>query len=545
MTGLMGSVLLSVSMAGIVISHLLRGRRETDGLVPSDDECRLARITAGLVALVTVVLWAFAVRTDPPFSAGQKLGHGFLIGGILGAMMCLVTNRLGPLCTVDSFRARLLTLIEVAFAAVFGVALVLTIFSSDPADAMVGYALGSVMASILGFYARMFRSETEDYLILTWCLVGLTAAAGTWLAVAHFATCVQRHFWPLPVLIITTALVACLIAQFLVRESSADSKWASSSVLVGIVGAFLTIAVSCVYAWQFGKIWKLLEVVAFGNGALALCAWVILGALTGGKDRAFRLDAASLSAVIVLAFAVAEFKLWSGLGIAIGLAAAWTIGLPTIAVSKRGTSDASARTIANVLSILLAFVLFRLFITRYQPVLSRTDLHVHYSFVGAILGVVIPFLFASSMHRVKLLVSSRQGTRADICALRSAGWLGVCAVAAPLIIYLVWQLKAAVGFMFGSTASLVFFLICQLFHESVSNQPEGRSLADYMVSLFIIAMQLSAIQFIRPFIDWSPTRLQQLIILSVAVVVGLGWFALTGIAASRVVSGGEGTDDTI
>ncbi|MDH7600728.1 MAG: hypothetical protein QHI38_01100 [Armatimonadota bacterium] len=528
-------------VVGMCVSRYIGTRSAEPEVLVSSVESRSSVLAAVLTAVLTLLLWGVAMRTAPPFSQGQDLAFGFLIGGFTGALMYLAATRLRTRRTSGYFKVRCCALLESGFAGVSASSLVMVLFRTHPTDAMMGFAIGAIMASVLMFYSLLLRTEAFDASVLVWCFVCLITSSGTVLCANHFDSVNQRFLWSLPILTTASALVAALATVLALPRSLFDSNPGKGAGLAALLGGILTVVLSAVYAWRFGPKWELLEATALGAAVIGVCAWLAASALRSAEEKTAGLDVATFGVLLILGFVVAEFKLWSGLGIAIGLASALSVAVPVIALSRPpGSGEEFVRIYESFLGTALAFTLFRVFLALYQPAADKTDLHVHYSFVGAILGAIFPFALVSSMDRLGLISTFRKGAVGDLCALAVSAFLGFLAAAAPVVIYLVWQLKAVVGFMCGLSASLVFLLFVQLFEYSTGTGRPARSLADYSPIPMVLAAQLAGIQFVKSFIKFSPSRLIQFAVLGSAVLLGLVWFAVTSAAARRAVRQKEG-----
>jgi hypothetical protein len=364
-----------------------------------------------------------------------------------------------------------------------------------------------------------------------WALFAVTLAVSTVLAVQHFDTSVQRLWWPLPILMGVTVIVAGLVATGIGSVRSLDTRPGASVALSCLIASVLAIALSLVFAWRLVQSWQLLEVSVVGIGCAAVAAWLIASMLQK-RDGAWGLDAASACVLLVVAFAVITFKLWSGLGVGIGLVAAWAVALPLLALRGEGNDDSLARAISTVLFVWLSILLYRLFVEVYRPQMGA-DLRVHYTFVGALIGAILPFVFASSIHRLRDCARAREGLRGDLCALAGAASLGLFAAASPKVLYLVWEMKAVLGFIFGLVASGAFLLMAQLFQQGAPGERRGPSLADYSPGLLVIGAQLVAIQFTMLFVAVETTRAMQIWALAAAAVIAVAWFVILGISSRR------------
>ncbi len=486
---------------------------------------RRTRLAIGLTLLLTILLWAIAMKRQPPFSEGQTLGLGFLIGGITGAAAILLSDRLAS----AEARAKGLAGHSIAFLALFGVSLTYSIFHGNPQDALIGFSIGAAMAAILGSYTQ--DSDAAIH-IEAWALFGITLAIGVVLAVSHFNESPERTWWSLPILLATTVC----IARFVGTELAAGKR--SPQLLSALVTALIVLGLSAIYSWRIVANWQLLEVVALGIGVAAVVAW--LGKEPPGRqgtlgDAAGRLQVASLLILLVMAFVVISFKLWSGLGIALGLIAAWSIlGVGEWGSGRVGDPDSPAlpnsqtptlpHSLSPLLSLGLVILLFRLFIEQYRFDLRGGDFRIHYTFVGAMLGVVIPFLFASSLMRLK--GSEDDADRSDVGLLASVGLIGLIAAATPILLFLVWDVKVVTGWMFGSTAAIAFFFMMRLGSEKENGLPAS-------IVLLVAGAQLVAIKFIHPLSEIDLTRSIRIWTLAVTVAVVLIGLVITQFVSAR------------
>ena len=174
----------------------------------------------------------------------------------------------------------------------------------------------------------------------------------------------------------------------------------------------------------------------------------------------------------------AAFKLWAGLGIAIGLLAMWSIE------QKRMTQ--------GIISLGLAFLLFKLFTDQYASAVRATDLSIHYALVGAALGIIVPYL----------LISALNGRR----SMALIALIGLAMAISPIVLYFVWETKAVFGYLFGLTAALIVQMLVG---------EERRS-----VGLLVVGAQLMAIQFMSTLLPLELTRVTRVWVLGIVVVAG-------------------------
>ena len=436
--GWLGAV---VGLAGCVAAYFMSGR--------SPGGNGEVRRTAGLTLILTIIFWAIAMQRGAPFSTGQTLGWGFLIGGIIGTAAILLTGKLG-----SAAEPRPMAVLSALFLALFGASLTYLIFHGYPQHAMIGFAIGLTMAGILGYYSL----ESQD-LIQSWAIFGVLLAAGVVLAVEHFGVLEQRTWWPMPILIGTSILVA----EFVACELSGRLRRISA-----VIAPALVVGLSALYAWRVFSAWELLWVVAVGIAVAGLVRWLDASRPNPG-----------VSTLLVIAFVTAAFKLWAGLGIAVGLLAMWSVGL------------GQKRSMHGAISLGLAFLLVKLFTESYGPALRAVDLQVHYSLIGAALGIVIPFMLISALDRRSIAL---------------VALTGLAMALSPMVLYLVWEMKAVFGYLFGLTAALIVQMLMN--HDRRS------------IGLLVIGAQLTAIQFINSLLLLELSRGQRVWVLGIVIVAG-------------------------
>jgi hypothetical protein len=525
---------VGVGAVGSVVTFLLaRASAERDERA-ADGRFRGALLGAGLALIVTLVFWAISTRTRAPFSTGQTLGWGFLIGGALGALAILAMPRFDALGSGESTRTRCLLACSASFFALFGASLTYGIFHGYPQDALIGFAIGAVMSLVLA--RAVFAS---DVYVGIWAIFAVLIAAGTVLAVLHFDDNTQRMWWALSILLATTACVTGYVGIEIGSVGQLRTRPGASFVLSALVGSVLLLTLSAIYAWRVADDWQFLAVVGAGVVIAAVIAWLAAGAARV-ENVARGMETSAASAVLVVALAVVAFKLWGGLGIALALIGAWSVLLPAMGLARAGRSESDAGQVVPRSLILaavagLAIVLFRLFIQRYRGDLGTTDLRIHYMFIGALLGYIAPMLLGSWPLRF--------GTRLKVSAL-----VGLLAAASPLVLFVVWGIKAAMGFMFG----LIIVAFARLSHlpqwasevpprvddEQRPNPGSCWSTSVVIGSLdhtppLLLGAQLVAIQFVGPLMTIEDTRVLRIWVVGAVVLLGIAWLVVTALIDRR------------
>lgn len=512
---------VGVGAAGCVALYLMAGgSARTSIREDAGDDRRIARLSAAATLVLTVIFWAIAMQHREPFSAGQGLAFGFLIGGLSGAAAILLSLRLSELAVAGTLiRVKRLAGLSNVFYALFAVSLAYSLFAGNPWEPLMGFAMGAAMAAILHTYMQYVSSTALPIRTETWAFFAITIAVAVLLSMKHFDATQLRMWWPLPILISTTVLVA----NYLAVELSSLGRFRENGVKSYVCGVMISVVLiaglSALYSWRIVHTWQLLEVVAVGLGIGALIAW-LASSLVSSEGAAGGIEAGAACVLLVIAFAVAAFKLWSGLGIALGLIAAWAIASPALGDASEDRDNRTLGILPDAVSWalypLLMILLFRLFLGRYAHDLRATDLQIHYTFIGAMLGAVLPFVLTGSVMRLR-------DARAGGSAIAGVALMGLVAAASPLLLFALWQAKAVMGFSFGLTAATAFMLLSRLSDGDIK----------YSIGLLAVAAQLTAIQFVQPLLNVELTRFVRVSVLAGVVVLAVLWLGLNSVLAAR------------
>ena len=216
----------------------------------------------------------------------------------------------------------------------------------------------------------------------------------------------------------------------------------------------------------------------------------------------------ALSAVLVLAFSAVAFKFLGGFGIGIGMLAAFALLI--YSVSFKNEPFPIKSMFGYAFYIATALLLLRLFIEANQSYLSGLDLRAYYTFVALALGAVISFIFASCFRTTNPSIQLHK--------MFGAWVYGFVAAASPLLIVILWGMKAALGFLIGTLAAQIIILLL-----SSDINDSARSLYHKAVPLIAVA-QISAIVFsglVQPLSE--DPRLVKILILAGVLLIGTAW----------------------
>lgn len=511
---------VGVGAVGCVATYLMAGGASASRSDADTSRNRqTAWLTTGVTLLASIILWAVAMQRRVPFSPGQGLAFGFLIGGVTGSIAILLSFRLSEIVGLgDSIRSSRLGALSNIFYALFSVSLTYSLFTSNPWEALMGFAMGAAMAAILHTYMQRSISDELPVRTETWALFAITIAAGILLAMRHFDMTQQRMWWALPILIATSLAVADYIGIELASLGRLKDNPGKSMLVASLVGAFLLAGLTAIYSSSILHDWQLLGVIGVGLILGAVICW-LASVLLRSTSPADGLEVGAGCVLIIVAFVTVAFKLYSGLGIALGLLGIWTVAIPGLG-TRRTDQESKPPSLADSLTLVLVFglvtLLFRLFLENYGHDLRTTDIQIHYTFIGALLGATLPFVFAAAVIRLREAPAGR-------AAIIGVILMGLAAAAAPLLLLTLWEIKAVLGFSFGLTAAMAFMMYARL------SGGDDR----YSAGLLAVASQLTAIQFVGPLMGVEITRGIRIVVLAAAVVLLVVWLGLGSLSAAR------------
>ena len=408
---------------------LLSGHR----LAFPDRRRALSALALGLA--LTALLFLLTLPTTPPFSPGQRLGVGCLIGGVFGLLAaagCLgLARREEPYWPYPGILALSLALAAVSLA--------FLLFGGDPGSALLGCALGFGM--IAGLTRLMMGGEGGHSLEAAAALAA-TLAATCLLAVAHFDKPALRGWWAFPLAL----AAAWVLAQAVAHAGAATKRSPAIRVAAAaLLAAVLTLLGGLLLARRLGPLDPLAALLVTGFVTAALIVW-LTNALAGEPQVRGPALPAALSALLMLFALVLGFKLLQGFGAGLALLGAW-------AVIASGLARGGARSFLPIQMLIFGanFLLLRLFLERIGAGPGDVQPDLHYTLIGVLLGALLPV--------VSLSLYARPGLGRTLL-------LGLLTAASPLILVTLWGPDAAVGLLLGLIVAPALAVVTQPEAES-------------------------------------------------------------------------------
>jgi hypothetical protein len=390
-------------------------------------------LTFGL--LVILLFFFLALLKVAPFSPGQRLGWGWLIGGLTGLLLAGFSARMtSPEGEYYPFRSGF-----TAAGVIAALALTLLLFKGDPGDALLGCALG--IAVIAGIF-RAFTAVSEASFVTSLEAGGflaITLAAGTRLAIYHFASREARGWW-----VYLLALSALwLLAQAIAYILPLLYKGKRSSFLALCSSAGLSIILTLVLGWLLAlrlepspAMPQFYYLLLVGLGTALLLLWL---SFERPQENPAAFQSSALAALLVIFLVVMTFKLQAGFGAGVALTAAWGIGLAGLAWPRK-----QIKLPVAALAVGANFLLLRLFLEQTGTALEDIDLSFHYTLIGLLLGVLLPFVYCS--------LNLTPGRKRSLA-------LGLLALASPLLLLALWGPDAVFGLLVGLFAAQALTLL--------------------------------------------------------------------------------------
>ena len=470
------------------------------------------RITPGLYVglALTLAFFALTLPKAPPFSPGQGLGWGFLIGALITLVAAVGCARLGrPEASYWPYSGGLALSLAVA-----AVSLTLLLFRGNPADALAGCALGVV--AVAGVF-RVMSAHLGDGSVPRFvvaleggAILAVILSAGSVLAVYHFNSSMERGWWAyLPAL--AALWLAGHAASYVASAQRRLGKYPLALLaLAAALGVIVVLAVAGALDSRMDPAQSLEALLVSGLVTAALVVWLAASAPADQAQWPRVLQSAALMAALVLFLVVLSFKLLAGFGSAVALVAAWAV-----AAAAMGLGGAPARAPVLALAVGANYLLLRLFLERTGAAVGEAEMAIHYALIGTVVGIAVPFVFSSLYMRP---------------GLRRTLLLGALGGLLPLAVLALWGPDAMLGLLAGLVAAQVIGLMLTPLGAA---SPQA-ALWQAPVGLWALGTALVTVQASRTFAFlYQMPRAGKAYVAAGIAVVAVAWVIGLGLAQLR------------
>jgi hypothetical protein len=492
------------------------------------------------LALAAVVLFLPALLSTHPFSPGLQLGWGILFGALLGIIAVARSAK-------NREEDGMAHAIELLSLAAIGPALLLIFFRGYPNEAMIGLALGAVLAALgAGALLRpllVVRESGESSIIHGAELFALATAcivAGTRLAIDHFPRNMPFDFaanrwaafspaevaggyWAFPALAVAAA---ALVMALIPRDVSEKARrWLPLGI--GAAGALAVVVLAAILGAKLlpELTWRplLYGLVAFG----LIAAGLAHQGRESGETQARPLGLAFGAVIFTLAVLIIAFRgEMRGYGEALVLLVVLPIVATQYLAAKRDPLAASL--IAGALAIGLLLVLFRVFLERSGSSWTL-DFQQHYDLVAALLGASATFgLLAFAGRTMERLQASPDRGHPAMLAGRAA-LLVIFILVAPPALAALWGVKGVSAFLAGLIVGLAAWMMLAAW---TVGRERAAALAAAPHLPFILAALVAA-QLTGPIFALELTNAVKLVIAIAITVALLVWVTADGLLRGR------------
>ncbi|NIM07122.1 MAG: hypothetical protein GTN69_04810, partial [Armatimonadetes bacterium] len=247
-----------------------------------------------------------------------------------------------------------------------------------------------------------------------------------------------------------------------------------------------------------------------GFATALLSAWLALSAETTDEQWPRILQAPALSVILLVFLLALSFRLSAGFGAAAALVAGWAV-----AAAMLGFRSNAGRLPLQMLAIGANFLLLRLFLERSGFDFGEIDISLHYTLMGILLGMILPFVFSS--------LYLRQG-------LARVLLVGLPSALSPLLILAFWGPDAALGLLVGLVAAQAFSLLLSL----ISQQNPLSAAWQAPVGLISLGMALVAVQYSHPLVFlYELSRAQKAHLAGAVALLAVLWVFVLGLVKLR------------
>jgi len=494
-------------------------------------------------ALVALVVGPFVLTLfrQAPFAPGGRLGWGFLIGGLFGLVAAWMAPLVRGLAPADLPAGRQWVVSSAISAGLWswtllGSTATLLGFRSAPTDALMGFALGFVAVALLTRAAGdatglLAGGQAQWRALEPQAVLAVVLSAAGCLAVYHYGLRDERLWWSLPSALVALSVLAAILVSRLAGLESLRER--TRLPLAVTLGSTVVAGLGMLLATKLLQSWPMLGCVGLGLVGAGLVVWLAVSA-TDPNRPATALQTAALAGILAIGLVAVCFRLLAGYGVALALCAASVVLIPALAAlaleppepqTARRVSGAALTPFLAGLALVLPY---RLFLERYAA--RPFEATVHYSFVGAAMGVMVTLLVAGYGLRT---LRPRPGAPGPVAwfALGRAVLLGLVAVVLPLILVVLWGHHTAAGLLAGLVIGALVLAAWNQPSRPAGDLAPGTCL--YGLGMALVAVQLTHV--LEPLLGAS--RGTKLWVALASLAIALLWVLVD--AAVRAGRGAE------
>lgn len=513
---------VSVLLGLLVFVSAVLTRRELVGTPETPpDEPLLAPALRNTALALPPLGMLLSLSTFAPFSSGQGLGLGFLIGGVASILAALPLLRGRRMSGADLMAGPY-------GIAVTALALVVLFLRGGLLDTLFGVALGWFSVAFTLYLGLSATARRES---------GMALAAGTGFAVALSAGTVvgalrspgagslSHLAWDAAFLAFAAVGATLLYAaSFLPRRATLGLPLAPLTIVVlgGAVGAYLLAdkVIAAPHFWQ----------VALGGLLLSPVAALVL---QNANRRARLLDTTLppgglplLAVLLALSGFLVAFQMLQAFGasvVTLALFLAFPASLSSVPAEETEVSaEEPGMGMVSLLLFTTGLLLYRVFVARWTGELRGVTLTDQYALFGLIVGAALPALLSS--------VPLRRTQNTGMAGLLTLAVSGVLALLAPASVILLFGPKCALALLIGLALGAAQRFVGE-------RNTTGGSTPTYFPFLFALAISLALCQ-------WGGQMIPAVADLTRATKVAwlAGLFAVLAVllfASDRVQAAGE------
>lgn len=515
----------------------------------------------GLLVYLILLLISFAITlpTHSPFSPGQQLGKGYLIGGFFALLALLLNYQayslispslLSPQASQNTQEQRPFSVggigIGVSALALLGITLVYLLFRNDSYYALIGFAFSSCLASFLSpaippgnpqehsgeLRKILLRSFINSSPLAFYLLFAVGLPATLLIANFHYEALgkekpIGEELWKLfPLVVATFSLASGWIGQGIRKGGLLFLPLSLRDPLTLVISFSLFI---------YG-IWPMTRTL-FGYPPLfqplligTLSGLFLLGLATEETRRtlkgstSFQIPLTTISIFLLLLILLACMKLLGGYGVGLGaialLGVLITIGgltpLPFHPNENLRHNQLTPITSLSLVPLLVPALILAVFFRLFLEEMALRDIRLHLSALSVHFGLLVGALLPLCLWDLSSFPKETANSPPTFLLMVRKVMIGAMTVATPFLAWLFWGEGATAGVLAG-----LFFAQCLgVFREYSS--PQSNSSLNF--STITLGMALVAYQFAPLMLRMEPflTRTLRVKIALALFTLGIG-----------------------